>query len=188
MLSEHNIAHHLTRMATRQPWQPAVFCPAGRRRSGKDAWVHYSYQQLDEESDLLARGLLSSGILKGKHVALMVRPSLEFFALTFALFKAGTIPVMIDPGIGIRNLKKCLTEARPTTFIGIPRAQIARLLFGWRRGQLEHVITVGGQGFPGSGTLLRDIRRRGEENRTIALPLPGLPGQWHTTAGYSPAG
>ena len=30
----------------------------------------------------------------------MVRPSLEFITLTFALFKAGAVIVLIDPGMG----------------------------------------------------------------------------------------
>ena len=32
----------------------------------------------------------------------MVRPGLDFFSLVFALFKAGVVPVVIDPGIGLR--------------------------------------------------------------------------------------
>ena len=32
---------------------------------------------------------------------------LDFFSLVFALFKAGVVPVLIDPGIGLRNLGRC---------------------------------------------------------------------------------
>jgi acyl-CoA synthetase (AMP-forming)/AMP-acid ligase II len=81
----------------------------------------------------------------------MVPPSLEFFALFFALFKAGCVPVLIDPGIGLKPLKTCLGEAKPKVFIGVTRAQIARLLFGWGRGHVEHTVTIGrrplGQGW-----------------------------------------
>ena len=41
----------------------------------------------------------------------MVRPSPEFFLLMFALFKAGAVPVLVDPGIDRRALKQCLDEA-----------------------------------------------------------------------------
>ena len=62
----------------------------------------------------------------------MVTPSLEFFALTFGIFKAGAAPVMVDPGIGLSALKTCLGEAEPSAFIGVPRgarrAGRARLL------------------------------------------------------------
>ncbi len=32
---------------------------------------------------------------------MMVKPSLDFFTIIFALFKAGAIPVVVDPGMGI---------------------------------------------------------------------------------------
>ena len=34
----------------------------------------------------------------------MVPPCLEFLELTFALFKLGAVLVLIDPGMGVRNL------------------------------------------------------------------------------------
>ena len=54
-------------------------------------------------------------------VLLMVRPSPEFIALTFALFKTGAVPVLIDPGMGVNRLLpgddgigpiRCLPETR----------------------------------------------------------------------------
>ena len=63
----------------------------------------------------------------------MVRPGLDFFSLVFALFKAGVVPVLIDPGIGLRNLGQCCREAAPEVFIGIPKALLARRLLGWGR-------------------------------------------------------
>ena len=66
----------------------------------------------------------------GTRAAVMVRPGLDFFALVFGLFKAGVVPVMIDPGIGIKSLGNCLSEAEPEVFIGIPRGSARRLLGG----------------------------------------------------------
>ena len=43
----------------------------------------------------------------------MIPPSFELFITTFALFKAGIVPVFIDPGIGIKNLK-VFSECQPT--------------------------------------------------------------------------
>ena len=76
-------------------------------------------------------------------------PSPELFAITFALFKAGAIPVFIDPGIGARNMKGCLAEAAPAAFIGIPKAHLARRLLGWGRATLKIFITVNGGRFWG---------------------------------------
>ncbi len=150
-----NIAQALTRQAEAQPDTTALIIPRKRTRKG---WVdqRYSYRELDELSNRLAAGLAAEGIAPGTRVAFMVPPSLEFFALFFALFKAGCVPVLIDPGIGLKPLKSCLGEARPEVFLGITRAQIARLLLGWGRGHVKRAITVGPRLFWG-GTVYRKL-------------------------------
>lgn len=138
-----NIASALVEMAARQPYVPAIFYPQGRDANGVRAYTHYTYRQLDDRSDAIARGLQAVGIGEGVRTALMVRPSLDFFALFFGLFKAGAVPVLVDPGIGIKRLKVCLAEAEPTAFVGIPPAHVARLILGWARGSLKAWVTVG---------------------------------------------
>jgi hypothetical protein len=83
-----NIAHALTRQANAQPETVALILPQKRTADG---WSdrRWSYRELDELTDRLAAGLQARGIGKGTRVAFMVPPSLEFFALFFALFKAG---------------------------------------------------------------------------------------------------
>ncbi|MCM0081528.1 AMP-binding protein [Geomonas sp. Red32] len=130
-----NIAAHLPAMAKRQPDTTAIIFPKQKRRM--------SFAELDKLSDRIASGLIGAGICSGVRTVLMVTPSPEFFALTFALFKVGAVPVLIDPGLGIRNLKTCLAEAEPHAFIGIPKAHIARLLFRWGKGTLRTLVTVG---------------------------------------------
>ena len=130
-----NIAGHLPEMAHRQPDTPAIIFPRGNRQ--------LSFKELDSLSDCIAHALVRYGIDRGVRTVLMVTPGPEFFALTFALFKVGAVPVMIDPGLGIKNLKRCLDEAEPQAFIGIPKAHIARLLFGWGKATIHTFITVG---------------------------------------------
>ena len=156
-----NIAAYLPEMAEKQPHRPAVNFPAGRDKNGRVKYTHYTFSQLDRESDWIARGLAQSGIGRGVRAALMVKPSLEFFALTFAVFKAGAVPVLIDPGIGIRNLKKCLARAEPEAFIGIPEAHGARLLLGWGRKTIRTCITVGNRFF-WKGLTLKEVRAIGK--------------------------
>ncbi len=131
-----NIASYLPEMARRLPDEPAVIVQSR-------GYSHYTFKELDEKSDSIAKGLEAIGIRKGTRTALMVKPGLEYFALTFALFKAGAIPIMIDPGIGIKNLGKCLEEAEPEAFIGNPKAHIARILLGWGRKTIRILVTVG---------------------------------------------
>lgn len=111
------------------------------QKNGKD-YPRYSYRELDEASDRLARGLQEIGIVKGTRTVLMVQPGLEFFALVFALFKIGAVLVAVDPGMGKNNLGLCLQEAEPEAFIGNRKAHLARLLFGWARHSVKTKVVV----------------------------------------------
>ncbi len=155
-----NIAAVLPRLARERPQQVAIRCPGSR---GSDGFANYditlTYAELDSRSDAIAAGLARHGIVRGTRTVIMVRPSPEFFLLMFALFKAGAVPVLVDPGIDRRALKQCLDEAQPEAFIGIPIAHLARLLLGWARSAKQH-ITVGRR-FGWSGTTLARVEREG---------------------------
>jgi len=96
-----NIASYLPLMAKKQPSEPAIFFPQGKDKNGEVNYTHYTFKQLDQESDYIARGLEKSGIGRGIRTVLMVPPSPDFFSLTFAMFKVGAVPVMIDPGVAL---------------------------------------------------------------------------------------
>ncbi len=76
-------------------------------------------------------------------MALCVRPGIEFFAITFALFKMGAVPVLIDPGIGLRNFGRCVSQAEPSAFIGIPLVHLLRRVLGWAKKTNRVNITTG---------------------------------------------
>ena len=121
-----NIAAHLPRMAADHADNLAVSVQQAGGSTGKHRYATYTLSELEDESNRIAHGLDRIGISRGVRTVLMVKPSLEFFALTFALFKVGAVPVFVDPGMGIKNLKTCLAEAEPEAFIGIPKAHAAR--------------------------------------------------------------
>lgn len=150
-----NIASYLTLMAERQPDALAV---AVQRRSG-DRFVYekLTARVLEDESNRVARGLETIGIGRGTRTVLMVTPGVEFFVLTFALFKAGAVPVMVDPGMGVRNLKDCLDEAAPEAFIGVPKAHAARVILGWAKHSVRICVTVGRRLFWG-GYAYEDLK------------------------------
>jgi len=157
-----NVATHLAAMAKSEPSRLAVHMPA------KDgSYTTLTFAELDTISGRLARGLDQVGICRGLRTVLMVTPSIDFFTLTFALFKVGAVPVLIDPGMGIRNLGKCLEEAKPEGFIGIPKAHLARRILRWARPTLRVTVTTGSRMLGGKWTLKR-LRRTGEEKG----PLP----------------
>src|SRR5579871_4173405 len=162
-----NVATHLPALARTHPDMLAVLCPQGRDSAGKQMYARWTFKQLDQQSDSLAWGLDRLGVRRGLRTVLMVNPSLEFFALTFALFKIGAVPVLVDPGMGVRNLGRCLAEAEPEAFIGIPKAHIARLVLGWARKSLRILVTVGRRWFWGGHTL-RQIEAAGGDAYPVA--------------------
>ncbi len=150
-MNSSNIASSLPKMAKSQPDMLAV----AMQSAGSD-YPHYSYRQLDEASDLLARGLQEIGIVKGTRTVLMVKPGLEFFALAFALFKAGAVLVAVDPGMGTKNIGLCLQQAEPEAFIGIRQAHIARSLYGWAKNTLKIEVVV--EPWPLFSLFMTDLR------------------------------
>ena len=141
-----NIAAALPRLARERPGQVAMRCPGRNGRYG----VELTYAQLDARSDAIAAGLAKRGIVRGTRTVVMVRPTPEFFLAMFALFKAGAVPVLVDPGIARRALKQCLDEAQPEAFIGIPLAMFAKALLGWAKSSRTNITT-------GSRALLADV-------------------------------
>ena len=141
--SQRNIADRLKQSAQAWPFQKSVVFPAGQDKQGRYTYSSLTFQQLDQESDRLARGLIQLGVQPGTRMALMVRPSLEFIALTFALFKAGAVIILIDPGMGRKNIMRCLAEVEPEGFVAIPLAQLIRKLKHRTFSKARLNVTVG---------------------------------------------
>jgi acyl-CoA synthetase (AMP-forming)/AMP-acid ligase II len=172
-----NIAASLSFMASRQPERAAIHCPVGRDAVGAVVYKTLTYAELEREVGLIASGLIAYGIGPGVRTALMVRPSIELFVLMFALFRAGAVPVLIDPGIDRGALKQCLDEARPQAFIGVPLAHVGRVLLGWGRGSIQQRITVNGSRLFWGGALYEQIRALGDKHGPVppaAMPADQL--------------
>lgn len=170
-----NVALHLARMAKAFPEKTAIHFPTGVERStGMINYSSITWRQLETDSNRIARGLLASGMKPGSRTALMVTPSPDFFALTFALLKSGIIPVMVDPGMGASNLKTCFAEADISGFIGIPKAHLARVLLGWARSSVRHIVTVSPKSFFRWGITLDDVRAAGSDEPFCTLSECGF--------------
>lgn len=143
--SDANICRHLKQAVHDIPHHLAVAVQSAKGASVANLrYSELDFISLDKQSDRIAFALNAHGITRGMKAVLMVTPSLDFFALTFALFKAGIIPILVDPGMGIKNLKQCFAEAAPDAFIGIPKAHIARRLFSWGKSTIKILLNVDG--------------------------------------------
>jgi len=98
----HNIAFSLERTAKNHPNHTAVITP--------HIGTSISFAELNDESSRIASGLNQYGFKKGDRVLLLVPFSIKFISIAFALFKAGTVPILIDPGLGRKNILKCIEK------------------------------------------------------------------------------
>ena len=135
-----NLSTRLQENAEKFPEKPVFIFP------GRET---VTYRQLAERSARLARGLTAPGLRPGLRAVLMAPPSVDFFALVFALLRVGIVPVMVDPAIGLRNVTACLEAAQPEIYFGSTLTHGIRLLYGWGKEslrwnlRLEEVLRAG---------------------------------------------
>jgi acyl-CoA synthetase (AMP-forming)/AMP-acid ligase II len=106
-----NIAHRIRDVARCLPDKPSVVL--GRDRS------FYTFREFEERSNRLANRFRRLGIGPGTRTLLFVKPCLDFSVITFALFKVGAVPVLIDPGMGLPNLLNSVRQVRPEALVSV---------------------------------------------------------------------
>lgn len=157
-----NMAAAGLREAVSAPYRRAIVNPLGRDRDGRRAYTHLTFHQLAHEIARLSHGLPALGIVRGMRTLLAVKPDLHFTPLVYALLNIGAVPVLIDPGMGLKNLFTCIADVEPDGLIAIDRAQRMRRVIGRRAFKSVRVsITVGRRTF-GDPTIA-DAREIGEK-------------------------
>lgn len=118
----HNVAQNLAEQARSHPEHPAVRAPVGRSREGAILYDEKTFSELEGDASAAAFYLQSLGMGRGTRVLLMVRPGLDLIRIVFALFKLGAVPVVIDPGMGLKSFLRCVRHSKPEVIVGIPLA------------------------------------------------------------------
>ena len=113
-----------------------------------------------------AEYLEGRGISRSCRTLVMVRPGLELVVLVFALFQLGAVPVVIDPGMGLKNFRACVARTRPKAMVGIGVAVGLSLYFGKEFASVETRVLV-------SGGFLRRISMMGRRGLSPAWADPG---------------
>lgn len=138
-----NITEMFAKNAATFPSRPAIVVPVGRDHQGKSLTKQLSFKQLNDLCDKYAHGLTDFGFKQGDRVLLMLNPGIDLIAVVLALLKKGSIPVIIDPGMGYRVFSQCVSETEPKCFIGIPKSHILRFIFRKSFKTVNLVVTVG---------------------------------------------
>lgn len=142
-----NIAQHLPLMAARQPDHPALKVPRGRTASGDIDYLTLSFAQLDAEVDAWTAYLRTRRVTTNDRTLVMVRQGLPLIAAVFALFKIGAVPIVIDPGMGLKSFLSCVARSKPRVLLGIPFAQIISRVARSSFRDVEIRITASGNPF-----------------------------------------
>ena len=173
-----NVGMALTETAARMPGAVAVAEPErGGKAGDRLRYRQITFGELETHSNQIALGLIQLGISPGTRLALMVPPGISFVSYVFGLFKAGVVTILIDPGMGRKNMIRCLSEAEPEGIVGVTRAQLARTLFRKRFPRCRTNILVGPGFWPGchagrhfrqlDGTQFREIEQSREAPAAI---------------------
>lgn len=168
MTTNVNVAWRLDKFAASRPHSTAVAAAFSNPRRGRPRYDTITFAQLAADSDRIARGLRAWGIEPGMRLALLVKPGVEFVTLVFALLKAGVVQILIDPGMGRKNLLQCLEDAKPEGFVAIPMVQAIRRLLRRRYPAAKWNVTVGGRRWFWDGLTLDDVRNLGERDADLA--------------------
>ncbi len=169
-----NIAKSLEHWAKKRPNSIALL----ETRSGQKK----TFKELDFESNRFASGMIKYGMKPYERVLLMIPYGIDFIILTFAMFKAGLTPVLIDPGLGKKNVLKCIQEVHPQGLIGIPIVHAIKKFFQSPFKSIKHNVTVGKRLFWG-GTTLGNLRDLGKTDFKLTTPEKQNPGAILFTSG-----
>ncbi len=123
-----NIAHRIAEAAKLYPEKQSVVFPEKicSLNGHSYSYSYLTFSEFESRSNQIAHKLEALGITPGMRTLLFVKPCLDFSVITFALFKIGAVPILIDPGMGIKNLLKAIKQVRPEAMVSIGKVHWVR--------------------------------------------------------------
>lgn len=105
--------------------------------------LRWTFDELEQEARLVARGLMAAGVERGDRVAVWATNVPEWIVLQFALAKAGAILVTVNTSLRAREIEYLLRQSETSTLVTIAGfrgvdymaelresgAQVARVIF-----------------------------------------------------------
>ena len=108
-----NLVAHFKKSAEQNPKKCAVI-------STENNFKSKTFEDLFIEVKKTAYYFKNKGIKKGDRILLMVKPGIDLINCCFGLLHRGAIPIIIDPGMGIKSLLKCIKISKPVGIVGVP--------------------------------------------------------------------
>ncbi len=152
-MSTHNVAQALRHHATTRPDAVALRFPSATYRTEAPTWDSWTFADLDRHSDAYARGFREQGVNVGDRCLMLIKPGLDFYAVVFGLFKLGAIPVVLDPGMGLKALLRCIESNQPRVVIAESAVHAVRMFVRRPFAKAEVFVTRGTRWFWGGANL-----------------------------------
>lgn len=152
MAEDANFAATLSVRARAGPDRTALIEP-GRRRWGASSWRRVTFGELDSLADRYAIGLARAGVRSGDRALYLLRPSVDGYAVFYALLRLGALPAFIDPRMNWSCLLACVAAIRPRVVLAVPEFHALRMIARGPFTSAEISITSGRGWFRSSRSL-----------------------------------
>jgi acyl-CoA synthetase (AMP-forming)/AMP-acid ligase II len=109
-----NLTAIIKQYATSMPLADAVI-EMGKGCLGRRMGLYrrLNFRSFDRRIDQYAAKFLIKGIRKGTRVLMLLRPGIEMMCTFFALVRIGAIPILIDSGVGLREIIRLGNFSKP---------------------------------------------------------------------------
>lgn len=109
-----------------------LFFDAAARHEGKLAFVSSAeddvrFGELRGRVEAFAGGLLAHGFQRGDRAVFMLPMSSHLYVAVLGTLAAGGVAAFVDPWVSLRQIARLAAAAKPTAFIGTPKAHLLRL-------------------------------------------------------------
>lgn len=122
-----NVAAYLPSYADAHPDQVAICLPI--QKSKKVEYREISFASLAGSVERAAGLFAAKGVAKGDRVLVLAKPGESLITGAFALLHVGAVPVVIDPGMGMKSFLNCVIRTKPTAVYGVPFGLFLSRLF-----------------------------------------------------------
>lgn len=163
MSDDANFAMTLSARARAHPRKTALI-EQGARRS-------ISFGDLESLANRYAHGLARQGVRRGDRALYLLRPSIDGYAVFYALLRLGAVPVLLDPRMGLRRLLACIEAVRPRVVLAVPQLHAVRMFAGRPFAAAQVLITAGHRWFWGGALLSQCLGEDGAV--TVGPTAPG---------------
>lgn len=160
-----NLCSLVLRHAERTPHRLALAQASGRDGNGRFRYTTRTFSQMRADIERLSHGLHAAGLGKGSKALLLVAPGLDMPAIVFALLRIGAVPVIVDPAMGLRRMRRCIRQVAPDAVIAPPLVLWLRPLLGSALRSVKCFIST--------RRLMRPAAREGEAFPTAPEPGAG---------------